>query len=274
MGDGLRVRVRTSEGFAVEHATLTVTDMGGIQAARVPADATGVVATEPLPPGVYTAVLTAAGYLPVARTAQIRSDGSGSLGEVTLEPAAGAVKLPPAGPWVIDPAHSSVVATARHLGIASIKARFGDLAGQIQVGRPVEQSSVRAQIQAAGIDTGIKMRDDHLRSPDFLDVDAYPLIEFSSSGMTATGTDTWTMLGELSLHGQCREVELDLRYGGFGPDPWGSVRAAFHAETLLRRNDFAIDYNAMVRAGVAAIGTTVKIEIDIQAVQGDTLPVL
>lgn len=65
-----------------------------------------------------------------------------------------------------------------------------------------------------------------------------------------------------------------LRYGGDGPDPWGSVRAPFHPDTLLRRNDFAIDYNALVRAGVAAIGTTVKIEIDIQAVQGDTLPVL
>lgn len=272
MGGGLRVQVRTSEGFAVENATLTITDMTGKQVARVPADATGAVLTEPLPPGVYTAVLTAAGYLPVARTAQIGTDGSGSLGDVTLEPAAGAVKLPPAGPWVIDPAHSSVVATARHLGIASIKARFSELAGRIEVGRPVEQSSVRTQIQAAAIDTGIKMRDDHLRSPDFLDVDDYPLIEFVSTGMRVTGTDTWVLRGELTLHGQRKEIELDLRYGGFGPDPWGGVRAAFHAETLLRRNDFAIDYNTMVRAGVAAIGTTVKIEIDIQAVRGDTLP--
>jgi polyisoprenoid-binding protein YceI len=76
----------------------------------------------------------------------------------------------------------------------------------------------------------------------------------------------------LELHGQRRPVELDLTYGGSGPDPWGGVRAAFHAETHLHRNDFAIDYNAVVRAGVAAVGTTVKVELDIELVQGDSLP--
>ncbi|GAB3506694.1 YceI family protein [Amycolatopsis cihanbeyliensis] len=271
---GLSARVRTAEGWPVPNVTLTVTDGAGRQVARVPADAEGTVTTEPLPPGIYTAVLVAAGYLPQARTAQIGSNGTGSLGEVTLAPAAGTVKLPPPGPWVIDPAHSSVVATARHLGIASIKARFGDLAGRIEVRRPVEQSTVRAEIKAASIDTGVRMRDDHLRSPDFLDVDRFPMIEFGSTGLQREGTDTWTMSGELTLHGQCRPIQLDLRYSGYGPDPWGRVRAAFHADAVLHRNDFAIDYNAMVRAGVAAIGTTIKIELDIQAVQGEQLPEL
>ncbi|MFC4005462.1 YceI family protein [Prauserella oleivorans] len=269
---GLSGLVRTSEGWAVEHAVLTVTDLGGRQAARATADARGAVMTGPLPAGVYTAVVTAAGYLPVARTAQIGGDGGGSLGEITLAPEEGAVELPPTGPWVIDPVHSSVVVTARHLGIASIKARFPELSGQLHVERPVERSSVRARIDAAAIDTGIKMRDDHLRSADFLDVETYPVIDFVSTGLTQRGTDRWTMRGELTLHGQRREVELDLHYGGYGPDPWGGVRAAFHAETQLSRDDFAINYNAMVRAGVAAIGTTVKVEIDIQAVQGERLP--
>ncbi|QWF80775.1 YceI family protein [Amycolatopsis sp. CA-230715] len=269
---GLRADLRTNEGWAVEHAVLTVTDLTGRQVARVAADARGTAMTEPLEPGVYTAVITAAGFTPVARTAQVASDGTASLGEITLAPVAGAVELPPAGPWVIDPMHSSVVATARHLGIASIKARFSEVSGRIEVGRPVEQSSVHAEIKTAGIDTGIKMRDDHLRSPEFLDVEAYPLITFTSTGMRQRGADSWTLSGELSLHGQIREVDLDLTYGGFGPDPWGGVRAAFHAETQLHRNDFAINYNAMVRAGVAAIGTNVKIELDIQALQGESLP--
>ncbi|HVV09677.1 YceI family protein [Amycolatopsis sp.] len=269
---GLRAQIRTAEGWAVENAVLTVTDMGGQQVARAVADATGTVDTTPLAPGIYTAVLTAAGYSPVARTAQIGSDGSGSLGEIPLAPMAGAVELPPPGPWTIDPVHSTVVATARHLGIASIKARFSDVGGRITVGRPVEQSSVQAEIKAASIDTGITMRDDNLRSPEFLDVDSYPTIGFASTGLRQRGVDSWTLLGELSLHGEKRPVELDLTYGGYGPDPWGGVRVAFHAETQLHRNDFAINYNAMVRAGVAAIGTTVKIELDIEAVQGESLP--
>jgi polyisoprenoid-binding protein YceI len=269
---GLRATLRTAEGWAVEHAVLTVTDPAGRQVARQAADVRGEVVTDALAPGTYTAVVTAAGYTPVARMAQVASDGSGSLGDVVLAPVAEAIDLPPAGPWVIDPMHSSVVATARHLGIASIKARFPDVSGRIEIGRPAERSSVHAEIKAASIDTGIRMRDDHLRSPDFLDVDVHPVITFTSSGLRQRGADSWTLVGDLTLHGERREIELELTYGGWGPDPWGGVRVAFHAETQLHRNEFAINYSAMVRAGVAAVGTTVKVELDIEAVQGESLP--
>jgi polyisoprenoid-binding protein YceI len=131
---------------------------------------------------------------------------------------------------------------------------------------------VHAEIKAASIDTGIRMRDDHLRSPDFLDVDVHPVITFAGTGLRQRGADSWTLLGDLTLHGERREIELELTYGGWGPDPWGGVRVAFHAETQLHRNDFAINYSAMVRAGVAAVGTTVKVELDIEAVQGESLP--
>lgn len=271
---GLRTQIRTLEGWPVEHAVLTVTDASGQQIARVDTNGSGVAVTEPLPPGLYTAVITSAGFAPVACTAQVGSDGSGRLGEITLAPLAGALELPPPGPWVIDPVHSSVVATARHLGIASVKARFPDVSGQIVIARPPERSSVHAEIKASGIDTGIKMRDDHLRSSDFLDVEVHPLITFISTGLRQRDTQSWTLSGDLTLHGQRRAIELDLRYGGYGPDPWGGVRAAFHAETQLHRNDYSINYNAMVRAGVAAVGTNVKVELDIEAVQGEALPPL
>ncbi|WP_199429263.1 YceI family protein [Qaidamihabitans albus] len=269
---GLRGLIRTAGGWPVEHAVLTVTDLTGRQLARVPADGRGEVTTEALPPGVCTAVVTAAGHLPVARTARVAGDGSASIGEVTLEPEEESVEPPAPGPWVIDPAHSSILVTARHLGIAGIKARFPGLSGRIVVERPVEHSSVRAEIDAASIDTGIKTRDDHLRSPDFLDVGTYPVIGFTSTRLHRRGADTWSLHGELNLHGRRREIELDLHYGGCGPDPWGGLRAAFDAETRLRRDDFAIDYNALVSAGVAAIGTTVKVELDIQALAGEELP--
>lgn len=269
---GLSGSIRTQDGLAVGHAVLTVTDLEGQQVARAEADAGGRVATEPLPGGTYTAVVTAAGYRPVARTAQVAGDGTGSIGEVVLTEEEAAVELPPPGPWTIDPAHSSVIVTARHLGIAGVKARFTDLSGRITVARPVERSSVLASIDAAAIDTGNKLRDDHLRSADFLDVASYPSIKFASTELARRGARVWRLRGELTLHGQCREVELELHYGGYGPDSWGGVRAAFHAETELRRDDFAINYNAMVRAGVAAIGTTVRVELDIEAVQGDRPP--
>ncbi|PRX47510.1 polyisoprenoid-binding protein YceI [Prauserella shujinwangii] len=269
---GLRGIVRSAGGWGVGHAVLTVTDLAGRQLALTHADDAGGVATEPLPPGVCTAVVTANGFLPAARTVHVAGDGSASLGEVALEAEAESVELPPPGPWVIDPVHSSVVVTARHLGIASVKARFPDVGGRIVVERPVERSTVHAAIAAASVDTGVKPRDDHLRSADFLDVERYPEIGFAGTSLRRRGADSWVLGGELSLHGRCREIELDLSYGGYGPDPWGGVRAAFHAETQLRRDDFAIDYSAVVRAGVAAIGTAVKVELDIQAVQGEKLP--
>jgi polyisoprenoid-binding protein YceI len=271
---GLVAKVRTSEGWAVPDAVLTITDPAGHQVARATTDATGAVATPPLPPGVYTAVLTAPGFDPVARTAAVGSDGTGALGVISLTAAAGSIELPPAGPWTIDPAHSSVVATTRHLGIAAIRARFPELGGRIVVGRPIEQSSVRADVKAAAIDTGIQMRDDHLRSADFLDVEAHPVIGFASTGLTRRGAEKWTLAGVLTLHGERRVIELDLTYNGYGADPWGGVRAAFHAETTLHRNDFAINYNVLGKAGVALVGTTVRVELDIEAVQGETLPVM
>ncbi|GAA3222506.1 YceI family protein [Nonomuraea helvata] len=135
-----------------------------------------------------------------------------------------------------------------------------------------ETSAVAADIVAASIDTGNGMRDDHLRSPDFLNVDAYRMISYRSTGLTPAGTDRWTVHGTLTLAGVARPVDLDLAYLGTGPDPWGGLRAAFRAETELRREDFAMTYNQVVRAGVNLIGATLKVELDIQAVQGASLP--
>ncbi|WP_024802575.1 YceI family protein [Nocardia sp. BMG51109] len=269
---GLTAQIRTVDGWPVAGAVLTVTSLDGRQLGRAVADESGAAGTEALPAGMHTAVVTAPGHKPVAQIARVSSSGAGSLGEVRLEPEASSIETPPAGPWTIDPVHSHVVVTARHLGIASIRARFDDVSGRLDVAENFEKTTGYAEIKAASIDTGVGMRDDHLRSGEFLDVERYPLIGFTGTGLKRTGADNWSMPGELELHGQRKQVELAVTYGGYGPDPWGGVRAAFHAETLLRRDDFAIDYNAVVRAGVAAVGTTVKLDLDIELVQGDRLP--
>ncbi|MCX4235359.1 MULTISPECIES: YceI family protein [Streptomyces] len=271
---GLTARIRTRDGWAVSHAVVTVTDMTGAQVVRAEADEEGAVRDAVvLVPGAYTVIVTAVGYAPVASSAIVTASGRAEIGTVTLA-RQGGTELPPPGPWTVDPAHSSVGAVAQHLGISSVHGRFTRFAGSIEIAPDeVAKSRVEAVIRADSIDTGNAMRDGHLKSPDFLDVERHPEIRFVSTGLTpATGSDRWTVHGDLTLHGVVRPVDLDLAYLGTGADPWGGTRAAFRATTELRREDFAMNYNQVVQAGIAAIGTTLKVELDIQAVQGETLP--
>lgn len=268
---GVTGQVRTTDGWPVANAVLTITDGTGQQVARVAADADGQLATEPLAAGTYTAIITAVGFTPAARTAMVTASGSAPLGVIAVA-RVGGDDLPEPGVWTIDPAHSAINVTARHLGIASVRGRFTDWGGKIQVARPVERSTVTATIQAASVDTGNKMRDDHLRSADFLGVDQHPHIEYRGTGIVALGGEKWRLDGELSLNGITRTVPMELSYLGVGPDPWGGVRAGFHAQTDLRQEDFGITWNQIVKAGLTAIGTTLRVAIDIEAVRGDSLP--
>jgi polyisoprenoid-binding protein YceI len=270
---GLTARIRTRDGWAVSHAVVTVTDGNGSQVLRAEADAEGAVRDpNPLAPGAYTVIVTAVGYAPAAASALVTASGRAEVGTVTLARQGGA-ELPPPGVWTVDPAHSSVGAVAQHLGISSVHGRFTDFSATVEIAPgDVTASRVEAVIRASSIDTGNALRDGHLRSPDFLDVERFPEITYRSTGLTAAGTDRWTVHGVLELHGVVRPVDLDLAYLGTGSDPWGGTRAAFRATAELRREDFAMHYNQVVQAGIAAIGTTLRVELDVQAVQGDTLP--
>ncbi|MFD9442582.1 YceI family protein [Streptomyces sp. NPDC060006] len=271
---GLTARIRTRDGWAVSHAVVTVTDMTGAQVVRAEADEEGAVRDAvALSPGAYTVIVTAVGYAPAASSAIVTASGRAEIGTVTLA-RQGGTELPPPGTWTVDPAHSSVGAVAQHLGISSVHGRFTQFAASIEIApEEVAKSRVEAVIRADSIDTGNAMRDGHLKSPDFLDVERHPEITYVSKGLTpAAGADRWTVHGELTMHGVVRPVDLALAYLGTGADPWGGTRAAFRATTELRREDFAMNYNQVVQAGIAAIGTTLKVELDIQAVQGETLP--
>ncbi|MEU3981454.1 YceI family protein [Streptomyces sp. NPDC026672] len=270
---GLTARIQTRDGWAVSHAVVTLTDTTGRQVLRAEADAEGSVrdATE-LVPGAYTVIVTAVGYAPAAAGAIVTASGRAGVGTVTLA-RQGGTELPPPGPWTVDPAHSTVGAVAQHLGISSVRGRFTDFTATVEIAPDdVAKSRVEAVIRAASINTGNDMRDTHLRSADFLDVERYPEITYRSTGVSAAGPDRWTVHGELTMRGVVRPVDLDLAYLGTGSDPWGGTRAAFRATTELLREDFAMNYNQIVQAGIAAIGTTLKVELDVQAVQGETLP--
>jgi polyisoprenoid-binding protein YceI len=268
---GLHARIRTGDGWAVPHAVVTVTDMTGQQVSRTQADTDGVVRTGPLTPGRYTAIVTAIGYTPAASTAKVGAAGVAELGTVVLARQAGTA-LPPPGPWTIDPAHSSIMVSVRHLGLSSVHGRFEEFGGRVDVAEHPERSRVAAEIKAATIDTANSLRDEHLRGPDFLDVERFPLITYAATRVVPAGGERWTVEGELSLKDVRRPVALDLTYLGTGPDPWGGLRAAFRATTELRREDFSMVYNQILSAGIGAIGTTLRVTLDIQAVRGERLP--
>jgi polyisoprenoid-binding protein YceI len=268
---GVRAQAQTTDGWPVGTAVLTITDATGNQVARAAADADGRLASAPLPPGTYTAIVTAPGFGPLARTAVVTASGTAVLGVLPMT-RSGGVDLPKPGTWTIDPAHSSISVTARHLGIASVRGRFGEFAGKVEVAEPVEQSAVVAAIQAASIDTGNSMRDNHLRTTDFLSAETHPTIDYVGTGITPLGGEKWRVDGKLTLNGVTRPVPLELTYLGVGDDPWGGTRVAFHAVTELKQQDFAITYNQVIRAGITAIGTTLRVELDVEAVRGDSLP--
>ncbi|MDT0395532.1 MULTISPECIES: YceI family protein [Streptomyces] len=269
----LTARIRTRDGWAVSHAVVTLADGTGTQVLRAGADAEGAVRdTTELAPGAYTVIVTAVGYAPAAASAIVTASGRAEVGTVTLA-RQGGTELPPPGPWTVDPAHSSVAAVAQHLGISSVRGRFTEFAATVEIAPDdIAKSRVEAVIRAESIDTGNGTRDTHLRSADFLDVERHPEITYRSTGLAEAGPDRWTVHGELAMRGVVRPVDLDLAYLGTGADPWGGTRAAFRATTELRREDFAMNYNQVVQAGIAAIGATLRVELDVQAVQGESPP--
>jgi polyisoprenoid-binding protein YceI len=259
------VRVIAPGGWPVEHAVLTLTDGSGHQVGRTTVDSAGRAAIPQIPPGAYTLIVAAPGHQPVARSAVVGTGGL-DLGEIELT-STGERQLPDPGVWDIDPVHSAVRIRARHIGLASVHGRLAEFGGSVVVTDPVENSVVEVTMQSGSVDTGNADRDTHLRSKDFLHAEAFPEIIFRSKGLRPLSDDRWSMDGEITIRGVTRQIALDTTYLGVGPDPWGGVRAAFHAVTELRREDFAIDWNQAVRVGIGVVGGILQVELDIEIVR-------
>lgn len=175
-------------------------------------------------------------------------------------------EVPIPGTWTIDPSHSEIQFAARHMMISRVRGRFHEFSGTVTVGERPEDSSVEAVIQAASIDTGDENRDQHLRSPDFLDVERFPQIPFRSRSVRPGRGDRWQVTGDLTIRDLTRSVTLDVEFCGAAIDPWGQVRAGYMAETEIDREDFAVTWNQALEAGGFLVGRGVKIEADVEAV--------
>jgi len=169
------------------------------------------------------------------------------------------------GTWAIDPVHSEVGFSVRHMMVSKVRGKFGTFAGEIVTGSSPLDSGVTATIDLASIDTGNPDRDTHIRSADFFDVDANKTMTYRSTGVRAEGDD-YVMDGDLTLKGVTRQVSLRLEVGGFGPDAYGGTRAGFTATGEIRRSDFGVDFNPALETGGVVVSDKVNLHLEIEAV--------
>jgi polyisoprenoid-binding protein YceI len=169
------------------------------------------------------------------------------------------------GTWDIDPTHSTVGFSVRHMMVSKVRGYFRDFTGEIVTAQDPARSTVTAQIAMDSIDTRQEQRDAHIRSADFFDVDTHPHMTFRSTAVQADGAD-WTVEGELSIKGVTRPVVLDLELNGFGPDAYGGTRAGFSAKTEINRNDFGVDIKMPMDGGGVVVGDKITVELEIEAV--------
>jgi polyisoprenoid-binding protein YceI len=175
--------------------------------------------------------------------------------------------------WTIDPTHTTVEFSARHMMITTVKGRFGGVTGTIRsdASNP-SASGVEVELEAASLDTRTEQRDQHLRSADFLDVENHPSITFRSTrieGSHREPGDTFRVAGELTIRGTTREVVLDVVYEGSGTDPWGGDRASFSATGTIDRREFGLTWNTALETGGVLVGNEIRISIEAQAVRAD-----
>ncbi|MEA2901906.1 MAG: hypothetical protein QOH36_1793 [Actinomycetota bacterium] len=171
----------------------------------------------------------------------------------------------PTGTWNIDPSHSSIEFSVRHLMISKVKGSFKTFSGTVTVPEDPFQASLNVTIDPNSIDTGDAARDGHLRSGDFFEVEKYPEAQYVSSAVRPAG-DGYVVDGELSLHGVTRPVSLDLDFNGTGADPWGNTRAGFTATADINRRDFGIDITMPMETGGVVVGDKIKLTIEVELV--------
>ncbi len=168
--------------------------------------------------------------------------------------------------FTIDPVHTNVGFNVRHLMIAKVRGHFKSVSGTIAIAAGSDlPEAVDVTIDASSVDTREPQRDDHLRSPDFLDVATYPTLRFHSTSISGS-PDAFEIHGDLTIHGTTRPAVLQATFEGRANDPWGNLRAGYEASTKISRKDFGLTWNQALEAGGVAVGDEVRIELNVEAI--------
>jgi len=170
--------------------------------------------------------------------------------------------------WVLDPSHTLIEFSVKHMMFATVKGRFAAFTGSF-VGDLADLSTgtLSVEIASDSVDTREEKRDGHLRSADFFDVENHPTVAFTSNSITRQNDESYVVKGDLTIRGITQPATLNLIYEGSGKDPWGNEKAGFSLTGGVNRKDFGLVWNAALEAGGVLVGDQVKMEIHAQAMK-------
>ena len=177
------------------------------------------------------------------------------------------------GTWTVDPVHSEVSFVVRHMMVSKVRGRFDTFEAAITTAPDPLQSTVTATVDLGSVNTGNQTRDNHIRSEDFFHTEKHPTMTFRSTGLRRAGDDRYFLDGDLTLRGVTRPVTFRLEVNGFGPDPYGGMRAGFSATAEINRNEWNVSYNGPIPgAGTGMVlsdKATINLEIEAVLQQGE-----
>jgi polyisoprenoid-binding protein YceI len=171
------------------------------------------------------------------------------------------------GDYTLDVTHTRIGFSARHAMVTTVRGQFNEFEGtaHVDTANPAA-SSARVRIRAASIDTGNADRDGHLRSGDFLDVETFPELVFTTTAVSRTDADTFTVTGDLTIKDVTRPVTIDFDLTGSARDPFGNLRVGFEGSTTINRKDWGLTWNAALETGGVLVSDKIKLELDISAI--------
>jgi polyisoprenoid-binding protein YceI len=172
----------------------------------------------------------------------------------------------PTGTWTVDPAHSNVEFSVKHLGIATVRGVFNEFEGSFEVGED-GSAHARGTVQAASIDTNEDQRDTHLRSEDFFHAEVHPELSFESTEIRPLDEDSFLIHGDLTMRGVTRPIVLEAELQGTEIDLWGNERVALEASGQLNRRDWGMTFNQALGSGNMLVSDKVKLTLDVSAIK-------
>jgi polyisoprenoid-binding protein YceI len=172
----------------------------------------------------------------------------------------------PTGTWTVDPAHSNVEFSAKHLGIATVRGAFNEFEGTFEVGDD-GSAKARGTVEVVSIDTNEDQRDTHLRSEDFFHAEVHPQLSFESTEIRPVDEDAFLIQGDLTMRGVTRPIVLEAELQGTEIDPWGNERVALEARGQLNRRDWGMTFNQALGSGNMLVSDKIKLSLDISAIK-------
>lgn len=173
--------------------------------------------------------------------------------------------LAQADTWNVDPVHSSVGFSVRHMVLAKVRGNFTDFSGAITFdGKDISTGSVEFTIQTASVDTDDEERDGHLKSDDFFNAEKYPTMSFKSKSVTVGENGKFTMTGDFTIRETTKEVTFDCEFYGVVNDPWGNTKAGFSASTTINRQEYGLKFNSTLETGGLVVGNDIEIVLDLE----------